>query len=89
MDAPIDTSEVEAALREAGRLRRRVRVTGRYKGAEGDQHYQREWEPYAIEEGLAYVYSYFRDEFRRVPLEEIVKVEISDREFTPRRPIDL
>jgi hypothetical protein len=89
MNATSETAAVEAALREAGRLRRRVRVTGRYKGESGDQMYQREWEPYGIEEGLAYVYSYFRDEFRRVPLEEIVKVEITDREFTPRRPIDL
>jgi predicted DNA-binding transcriptional regulator YafY len=89
MNATSDTAAVEAALREAGRLRRRVRVTGRYRGADGDQHYEREWEPYAIEGDKAYVYSYFRDEFRRVPLDEIVKVEISDREFTPRRPIDL
>lgn len=89
MNATRDTAAIEATLREAGRLRRRVRVTGCYRGEDGEHHYQREWEPYAIEEGQAYVYSYFRDEFRRVPLDEIVKLEISDRTFVPRRPMEL
>ncbi len=89
MNATSDPATVEATLREAGRLRRRVRVTGRYRGEDGEQLYQREWEPYAIDGRFAVVYSYFRDEFRRVPLDEIVRVEISDLEFTPRRAIEL
>lgn len=82
-------TEIETALREAGRQRRKVRVTGRYRGEAGDQYYEREWEPYEVDSESALVFSCYRDEFRRVKLEEIVKIEITDSTFTPRRPIDL
>jgi hypothetical protein len=89
MPSTSDTRAIEATFREAARMCRRVRATGRYRGADGDHLYQREWEPYAIEGDEVVVFSYFRDEFRRVPLDEIVALEISDRTFRPRRPIEL
>ena len=82
-------TDVREILRDAGRQRRTVRVTGCYRGEAGDQYYEREWEPYALEDDTAYVFSYFRNEFRRVKLSEIVKLEICDRTFEPRRPIEL
>ncbi len=83
------TSHVEALLRKAGRQRRRVRATYRFHGESGITQHERQWEPYAIRDGHAVVFSYFRNEFRRVPLKLIVNVEIREREFEPRRPIDL
>jgi hypothetical protein len=82
-------TDVREILRNAGRQRRTVRVTGRYRGEAGDESYEREWEPYALDGDTAYVFSYFRNEFRRVQLSEIVKLEICDRTFEPRRPIEL
>lgn len=80
---------VEETLRKAGRARRRVRVTFRFHGDGGVREYERQWEPYAIRDGHAVVFSYFRNEFRTIPLKHIVNVEIHDREFEPRRPIEL
>ncbi|HEU4643712.1 MAG TPA: WYL domain-containing protein [Gemmatimonadaceae bacterium] len=83
------TTTIEQLLRQAGRERRCVRATYRYHGEHGPVHYWRLWEPYAIENGHAVVFSYFRDEFRTVPLESIVHVRLHDEQFRPRRPIEL
>jgi hypothetical protein len=80
---------VEEMLRKAGRARRRVRATFRFHGEGGVREYERHWEPYAIRDGHAVVFSYFRNEFRTVPLKHIVNIEIHEREFEPRRPIEL
>lgn len=80
---------VEDLLRKAGRERRRVRATFRFHGDTGIKEVERHWEPYAIRDGHAFVFSYFRNEFRSVPLKNIMSVEIHEREFEPRRPIEL
>lgn len=89
MNAPNTNEHVESVLRKAGRERRRVRATYRFHGESGVREVERHWEPYAIRDGHAVVFSYFRNEFRTVPLKHIVNVEIHEREFEPRRPIEL
>ena len=89
MNNPTTSSRVEDLLRQAGRERRRVRATYRFHGESGITEHERHWEPYAIRDGHAVVFSYFRNEFRSVPLKHIVDVEIHDLEFEPRRPIEL
>ena len=89
MSIPSTSEHVEAVLRKAGRERRRVRATYRFHGESGMREVERHWEPYAIRDGHAVVFSYFRNEFRTVPLKHIVNVEIHEREFEPRRPIEL
>ncbi len=80
---------VEDLLRKAGRERRGVLATFRFQGESGVREVERHWEPYAIRDGHAVVFSYFRNEFRTVPLKHIVNVKIHEREFEPRRPIEL
>jgi predicted DNA-binding transcriptional regulator YafY len=80
-------ADIADILREAARQRRRVRVTYHYQGADRVWEAERHWEPYGVEGDTAIVFSYFRDEFRRVPLHEIKHVEITDETFEPRRPI--
>jgi predicted DNA-binding transcriptional regulator YafY len=89
MNNSTTSSRVEDLLRQAGRERRRVRATYRFLGESGDTVRERNWEPYAIRDGHAVVFSYFRNEFRSVPLKHIVDVEIHDVQFEPRRPIEL
>ncbi|HEX8725873.1 MAG TPA: WYL domain-containing protein [Gemmatimonadaceae bacterium] len=89
MSTPSTNEHVESVLRKAGRERRRVRATYRFHGESGVREVERHWEPYAIRDGHAVVFSYFRNEFRTVPLKHIVNVEIHEREFEPRRPIEL
>ncbi len=80
---------IEGLLREAGRARHQVRATVRFHGESGVKEVERHWEPYAIHDGHAVVFSYFRNEFRTVPLKHIVSVEIHERKFEPRRPIEM
>ncbi len=89
MNNPTVSSRVEELLRQAGRERRRVRATYRFHGESGVTEHERHWEPYAIRDGHAVVFSYLRNEFRSVPLKQIVDVEIHDVVFEPRRPIEL
>lgn len=78
--------EFERLIREAGREQRRVLV--RFESGPGTQ-YERELEPYAIQDGVLYAFSYLRNEFRTLSLGAVSRVEISPRSFTPRRPIEL
>ncbi len=77
----------EQLLREAGRQRRSVKIR---LELESGTETEREMEPYAItEDGVLIAFSYFRDEFRTVPLKEILGVRVTDKTFSPRRPVDL
>ncbi len=78
--------DIEQTIRDAGRQRRRVLVQVRPRVGDG---YERELEPYCIESGELYAFSYVRNEFRTVHLDEIQSVEITPRTFEPRRPVDL
>lgn len=80
-------TSVESTLREAARQRRKVRARVRFAAERGDTEYERSYEPYAIEDNAVVVFSLFRNEFRTIPLADIVHVEITDGEFRPRRPI--
>ena len=88
-DQPATTTSAESMLREAGRQRRKVRVRVRFDAEQGETAYERSYEPYAIEDGEVVVFSLFRNEFRTIPLADITRVEITDGEFRPRRPIEL
>lgn len=76
----------EDVIRDAGRQHRRVRV--RFQDSPGNV-YDREYEPYAIENGALVAFSYMRDEFRTLPLRDILEVEVTSRTFVPRRKVDL
>ncbi|HEY5218407.1 MAG TPA: WYL domain-containing protein [Gemmatimonadaceae bacterium] len=89
MNDPTMSGQVEALLRQAGREHRRVRAIYRFHGESGITEHERHWEPYAIRNGHAIVFSYLRNEFRTVPLRHILKIEIGDRRFEPRRPIEM
>lgn len=88
-DLSIPMSTVESTLREAGRQHKKVRARVRFTAESGETEYERSYEPYAIENGEVVVFSLFRNEFRTIPLADIRKVEVTDGEFRPRRPIDL
>ncbi len=88
-DLSIPMTTVESTLREAGRQHLKVRARVRYSAESGETEYERSYEPYAIENGEVVVFSLFRNEFRTIPLADIRKVEVTDGEFRPRRPIDL
>lgn len=77
----------EDVIREAGREQRRVLIQIETKP--GGRTYERELEPYAIEGGRLIAFSYLRNEFRTVELDEIRRVEVTPRSFNPRRPVDL
>ncbi len=79
-------TDFESVIRDAGRQHRRVRV--RFQDSPTTV-YDREYEPYAIENGEVVVFSYLRDEFRKLPLRNILDVEVTSRTFTPRRKIEL
>lgn len=81
--------EVESTLREAARQRRKVRARIRFAAERGETEYERSYEPYAIEDGAVVVFSLFRNEFRTIPLVDILGVEMIDGEFRPRRPIEM
>ncbi|MDE3126592.1 MAG: hypothetical protein KGL38_01230 [Gemmatimonadota bacterium] len=89
MNNPTTSSRVEDLLRQAGRECRRVRATYRFHGESGVTEHERHWEPYAIRDGHAVVFSYLRNEFRSVPLKHIVNIEIHDAVFEPRQPIEM
>jgi hypothetical protein len=72
-DLSIPISTVESTLREAGRQHRKVRARIRFDS----------------ENGGVVVFSLFRNEFRTIPLADIKRVELSDDEFRPRRPIEM
>ena len=88
-DLSIPMTTVESTLREAGRLHRKVRARIRFDAESGETEYERSYEPYAIENGEVVVFSLFRNEFRTIPLADIKRVEVTDSEFRPRRPIEL
>lgn len=77
-------------LRDAGRQHRRVRIRFEYAGS-ADEHteYEREYEPYKIEDGQVHVYSYYRGAFRTLDLHQIRNVQLRPESFEPRRPIEL
>lgn len=75
-------------LHEAAQTRRLVRATCQFRGERGRTTYRRLWEPYGIRDGHLLVFSYFRDEFRRVPLESIVDIVVTDETFRPRRSVE-
>ena len=79
-------SDFENLLREAGREQRRVLVKF---DCGPDKVYERELEPYAIRDGELYAFSYLRNEFRTLKLDDIRRVEVTPRNFQPRRPIEL
>ena len=79
-------TDFEAIIREAGREQRRVLV--RFESTPGTT-YAREFEPYAIEDGILHAFSYLRNEFRTLPMRDIRGVEVTPRSFTPRRPVTL
>lgn len=88
-DLSIPISTVESTLREAGRQHRKVRARIRFDSENGETEYERSYEPYAIQNGGVVVFSLFRNEFRTIPLADIKRVELSDDEFRPRRPIEM
>ena len=77
---------IEDVLRDAARQLRRVMI---YFRSNSGRDYEREMEPYAIKDGELLAFSYLRDEFRTVRLDDIASVEITPRQFTPRREIEL
>ncbi len=79
-------TDFEAIIREAGREQRRVLI--QFESTPGTV-YERELEPYSIENGELYAFSYLRNEYRTLPLRDIRRVEVTPRTFTPRRPVDL
>lgn len=84
-----DPTLVESTLREAGRQHRKVRARIRFSAEGGETQYERSYEPYAIEHNAVVVFSLFRNEFRTIPLADIMRVEMTDGEFRPRRPITM
>jgi len=77
-------------LREAGRQHRRVRIRFSYPdAAEQITEYEREYEPYKIENGQVHVYSYYRGAFRTLELDRIKNVQLRPESFEPRRPVEL
>lgn len=89
MDAT-NTTDWTGILREAGRLHRRVRIRFEYTGsAEQGTEYEREYEPYKIEDGQVHVYSYYRGTFRTLNLDQIRHVQLRPESFEPRRPVEL
>lgn len=79
-------SRFEELIREAGREQRRVLV--KFESSPGTT-YEREFEPYAIRNGELVAFSYLRNEFRTLRMNDIRRVELTPRSFTPRRPIEL
>lgn len=77
----------EDVIREAGREQRRVLI--QFECTPGGRCYERELEPYAIQDGRLIAFSYLRNEFRTLALDEIRRVEVTPRSFQPRRPVDL
>lgn len=76
-------------IREAGRQHRRVRIRFAYPDAEQVTEYEREYEPYKIENGQVHVYSYYRGAFRTLNLDHIKNVQLRPESFEPRRPVEL
>lgn len=77
----------EDIIREAGREQRRVLI--QVETTPGGSYYERELEPYSIENGRLIAFSYLRNEFRSLALAEIRSVEITPRSFKPRRKVEL
>lgn len=79
-------TDFEDIIREAGREQRRVLV--QFESTPGTT-YERELEPYSIQNGELYAFSYLRNEYRTLKLQDIRRVEVTPRTFTPRRPVEL
>jgi predicted DNA-binding transcriptional regulator YafY len=73
--------EHEQTIRSAAEERRRLCV--RFRSPEG-RVYEREMEPYGIRGGNLVAFSYYRDEFREVPLADILSLTDTGRRFDPR-----
>lgn len=82
----MDWTEV---LREAGRQHRRVRIRFTPDAVEEGTEYEREYEPYKIEDGQLHVYSYYRGGFRTLSLDQIKNVQLRPESFEPRRPVEM
>lgn len=77
-------------LRDAGRQNRRVRIRFSYPGAsDGNVEYEREMEPYKIENGQLVAYSYYRGGFRTIDIDRIINVQLRPESFEPRRAVEL
>jgi len=77
---------IPETLMHAARNSQRVVVRFEGVGVPGSE-YERELEPYGVQDGDLIAFSYYLDEFRTVPLQNIRSVEITDRTFLPRRPL--
>ncbi len=73
--------EMEQAIQSATEECRRLRV--RFRSPEG-RVYEREMEPYGIREGNLVAFSYYRDEFRELPLTSILSLTDTGKRFAPR-----
>lgn len=78
--------DFETVIRDAGRQHRKVRI--QFKGTPSTE-YDREMEPYSINDGQLVAYSLYRDEFRTLPIADITGVDVTPRTFVPRRRVDL
>jgi predicted DNA-binding transcriptional regulator YafY len=74
--------EMEQAIRSATEECRRLRV--RFRSPEG-RVYEREMEPYGIRDGNLVAFSYYRDEFRELPLADILALTDTGKRFVPRQ----
>lgn len=86
LNAEMHMTDFESIIRDAGRQHRKVRI--QFKGTPSTE-YDREMEPYAIRNGELVAYSLYRDEFRTLPMADIVGVDVTPRTFEPRREIEL
>lgn len=77
---------IPETLMHAARNSQRVVVRFEGTGVPGSE-YERELEPYGVKDGELIAFSYFLDEFRTVPLQSIRNVQVTDRTFSPRRPV--
>jgi predicted DNA-binding transcriptional regulator YafY len=88
-EGPMETMDWMDVLREAGRQHRRVRIRFEYTGSiDHSTEYEREYEPYKIEDGQVHVYSYYRGGFRTLKLDQIRDVQLRPESFEPRRPVE-
>jgi predicted DNA-binding transcriptional regulator YafY len=78
--------DIETAIRTAAEQRRRVII--RYRSPHGTE-YEREMEPYVLNESELVAFEYFNSEFRTLPLSSILELEITSRHFEPRREVEM
>ena len=87
MSHPTPGTAVGAQLQQAIDARRQVRATIRFHGEAGPALHERRWDPHHLTAEYVVVFSHLRNEFRTVPLADIVRIEMLERRFTPRRPL--